>query len=350
MIVHFLETESSDRAHFREHLAEHDLRFVDDLAEVPEDAEVLCLFINSQIDREFLEQHPALRYIATRSGATDHLDLPACRERKVLVSNVPDYADHTVAEHTFALILSLSRRLREIMSQPQSAQASFSYEDMRAFDLYGKTLGIVGMGQIGQRVAELAKAFHMRVAAFDPVGMPPERAERLGFDWLPFEELLAQAHVLTLHVRLSPATHHLLNRETFARCRPGMIVINTSRGRLIDTPSLIEALESGQIGGAGLDVLEKERVLREPASQIIGAQIVEHLRSAATPSDVQHRGRLQDLQEIVSSDALLARRNVVFTPHVAFNSEEAIERLLTGTIQNLRAYARGEPIHLVSPH
>jgi D-lactate dehydrogenase len=320
---------------------------VPELREVGAEAEIVSLFINSQLEMEFLEEHPQLRYIATRSGATDHLNLGACRARGVLVSNVRDYGDHTVAEHTFALLLALSRRLREIMALSKEKTA-FSYEATRAFDLYGKTLGIIGMGYIGQRVAELAKAFHMRVVAFDPVSMPPERAERLGFQWLPFEELLAQAQVISLHVRLSPWTHHLFNRETFARCRPGVIIINTSRGRLIETDALREALDSGQVGGAGLDVLEQEGVLRQPASQIISAQIVEHLRSATGSHEAEHDSRLRHLQELVKSDALLARHNVVFTPHVAFNSEEAFERLVTGTIENIRAFVRGEPIHLVA--
>jgi D-lactate dehydrogenase len=344
--IYFVETEEPEREFFRAELgAEHELHFVSEMREIAEDAEVVCLFINSPLGCEFLEQHPRLRYVATRSGATDHLNLSACRRQKVVVSNVPEYGDHTVAEHTFALILALSRRLREIMAQLQQP-GKFSYQATRAIDLHGKTLGIIGLGHIGRRVAQLARAFHMRVVAFDPVEMPPERAQGAGAEWLPFEELLAQSHVISLHVRLSPWTYHMMNRAAFARCREGVLIINTSRGRLIETEALREALESGQVGGAGLDVLEQESVMRQPAAEIISAQIIEHLRSDASTEGAGD-GRLKNIKEIVGGESLLARHDVVFTPHVAFNSVEAVERLNAGTVANLRAFADGKPINLV---
>jgi D-lactate dehydrogenase len=346
VIIHFVECEQEDREYFAAELAEHELRFHVELAEVPAEAEVVCVFINSCVDAEFLAAHPQLRYVATRSGATDHLDLPACRQREVRVSNVPEYADHTVAEHTFALMLALTRRLREIMAQPQKP-GRFTYEGARAMDLHGKTLGIVGLGHVGRRVAELAHAFCMRVIAFDPLEMPPGRARAAGVEWVSFEQLLAESDVISLHVRLSPWTYHLFDAAAFAKCRPGMILINTSRGRLIETQALSEALESGQVGGAGLDVLEQEQVLRQPASSIISDQIIKHLQADAPPQHAQHGGRLRHLQEIVKSEGLLTRTNVVFTPHVAFNSVEAVERLNAGTLENLRAWLRGEPVNIV---
>lgn len=347
MIIYFVELESPDRTLFHERLSEHDLRFVGELHGVEPDAEALCIFMTSEIDAPFLEAHPRLRYLITRSGSVEHIDLKACRERGVTVSNVRDFGDTTVAEHTFALILALSRRLREVMDFPKGAHpARFTYGGVRGFDLAGKTLGIIGLGRIGERVAALSKAFQMEVIAYDPLAMPPERAAALGLRWSSFEELLAQSHIISLHVRISPGTHHLLDAAAFARCRPGVLIINTARGRLIDTGALAEALESGQVGGAGLDVLEEEKVLRQPASQIISAQIVEHLRSDAPPPEAHHDSRLRDLQEIVSSDALLARRNVVFTPHVAFNSVEAIDRLHAATAEYLLAFIRGAPMSL----
>lgn len=346
MTIHFVECEQEDREFFTAELAEHELRFCSELAEVPEDAEVLSVFINSSIDAEFLAAHPRLRYLATRSGATDHLNLTVCRQHQVQVSNVPEYADHTVAEHTFALILALTRRLREIMAQPQKA-GRFTYQGARAMDLHGKTLGIVGLGHVGRRVAELAHAFRMRVIAFDPLEMPPERARAAGVEWAPFEQLLAESDVISLHVRLSPWTYHLFDAAAFAKCRPGVILINTSRGRLIETQALSDALESGQVGGAGLDVLEQEQVMRQPASAIISDQIIKKLQADAPPQQAQHDRRLKHLQELVKSEGLLTRSNVVFTPHVAFNSVEAVERLNAGTLENLRAWVRGAPINIV---
>jgi D-lactate dehydrogenase len=225
----------------------------------------------------------------------------------------------------------------------------FSYGAARGFDLEGKTLGIIGVGPIGERVLKLSRAFGMRVLAWDPMGMPPERALNLGFAWVSLEELLRESHIVSLHVRLSARTHHLLNRETLALCRPGVFIVNTARGRLIDTEALHDALESGQVGGAGLDVLELEQVLREPASRIISAQIVEKLRSDTAATTEARGARLHDLKSIIHSDALLARHNVVFTPHVAFNSVEAMERLHAATVASLNAFMQGRPIHVVHP-
>jgi D-lactate dehydrogenase len=275
----------------------------------------------------------------------DHIDTAACARKGITVSHVPDYGEIPVAEHTFALLLALSRRLREFMVLAGSAHR-FTYAGARAFDLRGKTLGIIGMGKIGARVCTLARAFEMNVIAFDPCEIPPNLPEQLGFKIVSFEELLAGSDIISLHVNLSPVTHHLLNRETLAKCREGALIINTARGRLIDTPALQEALESGQIGGAGLDVLEEESVMRQPASAVISDQILEHLRSDVEPERVQHSSRLRDLEALVGSEALLGRPNVVFTPHVAFNSVEAIDRILQETARNIRAFLAGAPVNV----
>ncbi len=345
VIIYFLETESAEQEFFARELAAHDVRFVGEVERVADDAEIISTFIYSAITPEFLAAHPRLRLIATRSTAVDHLPMEACRERGVSVANVPNYGDTTVAEHTFALLLALSRRLRQVMLAPKGGR--FSYEATRGFDLAEKTLGIIGMGRIGQQVAELAKAFRMKVLAYD-VDPAHEVARTLNFTFVPLEELLAQSHILSLHASLSAATYHILNRETFARCREGVLVINTARGSLIDTVALREALDSGHVGGAGLDVLQDERVMRQSASNIIAADIVSHLQSDAQAKDARDADRVRELQELMLDDALLARSNVVFTPHVAFNSVEAIELLERVTAENITAFAAGQPVHLVS--
>lgn len=345
MKIVFLDTEFPEQEFFAASLGDHELAFLDELSEVPSDTELLSIFINSEISASFLAIHPALKLIATRSAAIDHLDLEACRHHGVLVSTVPTFGETTVAEHTFALILALSRRLREAMLKPK--RGKFTYEAARGFDLAGKTLGIVGMGQIGERVATLAKAFQMHVLAYD-VEARPELARSLQFSFVSLDELLASSHILTLHAPLLPATHHLLNRAAFAKCRPGVIVINTARGRLIDTDALREALESGQVSGAGLDVLEDERVMRQPVAGIIAAEIVEHLQSDAPVEGAREPDRVRNLHDLMLSDALLARPNVVFTPHTAFNSIEAVERLLQGTLENIQAFAAGRPQNIVA--
>jgi D-lactate dehydrogenase len=345
MIIYIVEAEAAEEEFFRAELPGQDVRFVVGLAEIGDDAEIVSSFGHIGIGADFLEAHPHLRCLAARSRSLERVDLHACRERGVVVSHVPDYGDATVAEHTFALILALSRRLREVMALSQDDE-HFSYGAARGIDLCGKTLGIIGLGRVGQRVAALAHAFQMRVVGFDPEEMTPEAATALGVEWMPFEDLLRAAHVISLHASLSPKTHHLLNRRAFARCRHGVLVVNTSRGPLIDTAALDEALESGQVGGAGLDVLEDERVLREPVSKIIAGEIIDNLRSDAEPRDVQHGSRVRGLHKLMMSDSLLARHNVVFTPHVAFQSVETVRRLNAAAAANIRAFVAGKPANV----
>ena len=344
VIIYFVETEPGEQEFYAHGLPDHDVRFVPTLAETGDDVEILAPFINAKVTADFLAARPLLRFIATRSTATDHLDIPACKAHGVAVAHVPFHAETTVAEHTFALMLALSRRMREVMLAPKGGR--FSYEATRGFELAGKTLGVIGMGHIGQRVARLAQAFEMHVLAFD-IEQPADVASALGFTFVPLNELLAHAEIISLHAPLVPATWHILNRETLAKCQPGVFIINTARGSLIDTLALREALDSGQVGGAGLDVLEDERVLRAPASKIIAADIIAHLRSDALAYDARDADRIRELEDLMLGDAVLARPNVVCTPHVAFNSIEAVERLQQMTVENITAFAAGRPAHLV---
>jgi D-lactate dehydrogenase len=347
MSIYFLETEPAGNKFFEQALEGQTLHFVSGLEEVGPDARVLSVFIRSAIDTPFLDAHPDLKLIATRSSGFDHIDLDACRTRGVAVSNVPSYGENTVAEHTFALILALSRRLLESTREPD-ARGRFSYEAIRGFDLKGKTLGVIGAGKIGLHTIRIARAFSMEVLAFDPIAQS-FLSEILDFRYAPLDDVLEKAHIITLHMPLRPETHHLLNGETLARCRRGALIVNTARGGLIDTQALLEALDSGQIGGAGLDVLEDESVLRQPASKIISGQIIDKLKAITAPSELHDPdpNRIKELQSLIRNKTLLSRPNVVFTPHAAFNSVEAVERINTVTVENIRAFQRGEPINLV---
>lgn len=345
MIIYFVEAERAEEDFFATQLDEHDLRLAAHLDEVGPDAEIISTFINGRIDVDFLAAHPHLRLIATRSQAIDHIDLEACQARGICVANVPHYGDTTVAEHTFALILATSRRLRELMLTPKNSR--FSYEGTRAFDLAGKTLGIVGMGRIGQRVAALAEAFRMNVIACD-VKEEAGVASTLHFEFVPHEELFARSHIISLHTPLTPETYHIINRENLALCRPGVIIINTARGALVDTAALVEALDSGQVGGAGLDVLQDERVLRESAAHIIAGDIVKHLRADAIAHEARDADRIREVQDLMLSDAVLSRSNVFFTPHVAFNSVEAVARLREVTVENIKSFIAGALVNVVA--
>ena len=347
MNICFTETETESRQFFEDRLRNHQLSFVSELQETGRDVDCVSIFINSRIDQEFLSGHSQLRLIATRSTGLDHIDLNACGASGVAVSFVPSYGENTVAEHTFALLLAISRRLQQAMAIERGG--NFSFEELRGFDLKDKTIGVVGAGRIGLHVIRIAKAFNMRVIATDS-NPSSVLAEVLGFKYVSLDELLQSSHIISLHVPLTPETLHLLNDETFAKCRRGIVVINTARGSLIETQALLNALDSGIVIGAGLDVLEDERLFRRKASRLITEKIVKDLQNVSSPEEVhlRHPERLAEIRQLTENERLLSKPNVVFTPHIAFNSEEAVRRIDEVTVRNILAFARGEPMNVVS--
>lgn len=286
------------------------------------EVEILSPFIGSRVDRQALSALPGLRLIATRSTGFDHIDLAAARERGIVVCNVPVYGDNTVAEHTFALILTLSRRLRETYERVRRNQ--LDVVDLEGFDLRGKTLGVIGTGRIGLRVIQIARGFSMRVLAFD-AREQPVIADVLGFEYRSLDDVLRESEIVTIHAPHTPSTHHLIGREAISRMKRGALLINTSRGGLVDTDALLAALENGHLGGAGLDVLEHEAMLLDEDQARAGRHDVTKMRAA------------------LLNHLLLTRDNVVFTPHVAFNSREANERIFRTTTENIRRFLEGRP-------
>lgn len=301
-----------------------------DLQQIKEDsicdADVLSIFIYSQATGVTLERFPRLRFIATRSTGFDHIDLEYCRSRGISVSNVPTYGSNTVAEHTFALILALSRKVHQ--AYDRTVKGDFSLDGLRGFDLREKTLGVIGTGAIGKHVIRIAKGFLMRVLAYDM--MPdPALADVLDFSYVELSELLKGSDVITLHCPLTRDTYHLLNRERLSQVKRGSLLINTARGGLIDTEALLWALDEGILGGAGLDVLEEEETIKEE-------------RQIFSSAFDQKR-----LATIVQQHILLRRENVVVTPHIAFNSHEALERIIVTTLENIVAFLEGRPRNVV---
>ena len=346
--IYFLDAEPDEAAYFQAALAGRgDVRCVARPSLVGRAAEVISRFIHTPVDAAFLEAHPALRLIATRSTGADHIDLAACRARGVAVANVPTYGEHTVAEHTVALLLALTRRLREVTGEA-AREGRLSYAANRATELRGKTLGVLGAGRIGRYVIAVAQAFGMRVLAYD-VQAPAAGSTDGGLEFAPLAQVLAEAHILTLHLPLTPETHHLLNRDTLALCRPGVLLVNTARGALVDTEALIEALDSGHVAGAGLDVLEEEDTVRQEMTRVISDQIIGRLHAVTTAAEVveQETTRVRELQNLLRNRRLTARPNVVFTPHVAFNSVEAVERINAVTVENIVGFLDGQPTNLV---
>ncbi len=307
-------------------LTEHALR-ADNAAQYA-DADVVSTFIYSKLGSDVLAKLPALKLIATRSTGYDHIDTDYCAGHGVTVSNVPTYGENTVAEHVFALLLAISHRLREAMERARSGH--FTPEGLEGFDLQGKTLGVVGTGNIGAHVIRIARGFGMKVLAFD-VRPQPRLAAQYGFTYASLDDLLAGSDVVTLHVPAIPQTEHLIDERAIAHMKPGAVLINTARGSIVDSRPLIEALRSGKLAAAGLDVLPDEPLIREEAELI------------SSIYDNQ-----QDIRELVADHILLTMPNVVVTPHSAFNTREAIVRIVTTTVSNIVAFLDGAPSNVVA--
>lgn len=291
---------------------------------LPEDKnfEAISVFVDSVVDAKVIESFPNLRFISTRSTGFDHIDLVACKARNITVSTVPSYGENTVAEFAFALLLSLSRKIYQAFDQVRET-GSFSFEKLQGFDLMGKTLGVVGTGRIGVHTARIGKGFGMSVLGYDPY--PDEKkANECGFRYVDLDSLLKEADVISLHVPETPETHHLMNTERFSLMKPSALLINTSRGGVIDTEALVQALREGKIGGAGLDVLEEEGVIKDEADFLLHGHPEGH-----------------NLKTIIAGHVLIDMPNVIITPHNAFNTKEALERILLTTATNVGAFVTG---------
>jgi len=294
------------------------------------EAQVVATFIKSELSAAVIAALPKLQLIATRSTGYDHIDLEACRRRGVAVCNVPDYGDPTVAEHAFALLLAVSRRIVEAAHRTQ--RGDFSMEGLRGFDLAGRTLGVVGAGRIGRRVLQIARGFGMAALAAD-TRPDPAAARSLGFRYVALDALLREADVVSLHVPGGPETRDMISDAQFAAMKPGSVLINTARGGVVNAAALVRALTSGRLAGAGLDVVSEEPLVREEA---------EIFRSGTELDPAQ-------LRSLLATSALLRLPNAVVTPHIAYDTTEALERIVATTLDNIEAFARGEPRNLVVP-
>ena len=285
-------------------------------------AEGVCLFVNDQADRAALEalSHEGVRLLALRSAGFNHVDLCAAHALGIAVGRVPAYSPHAVAEHTVALILSLNRQTYRAYARVR--EGNFVLDGLLGFDLYQRTVGIVGTGQIGLETARIMRGFGCELLGFDPA--PDAAFEAMGGRYVPFEALLAASDIVSLHCPLNPATHHLIDAAAIARMKPGVMLINTSRGAVVDTPALIEGLKSGRIGYLGLDVYEEE-----------GDLFFENLSDTMIQDDVFAR--------------LLTFPNVLITGHQAFFTREAMTAIAETTIANISHHERdGVPLHPVS--
>lgn len=291
-------------------------------AYLAKDAQAIVVFIYSKVTKEVLDALPKLNFIATMSTGFDHIDVEECKKRNIIVSTVPTYGENTVAEHAFALIFAISRRLIE--SHDRVKSGNFSPIGLTGFDLFGKTLGVIGVGNIGTHVIRIAKGIGMDVVAYKRTAEPKLAAD-LGFRFVSMDELLGQSDIITLHTPYNKDTHHLLDEAAFSKMKDGVIVVNTARGAIIDTTALVSAIQKGKVAAAGLDVLEEEPMLREE-------------------NELLHKDfPIEDLKTVLENHMLLNNPNVIITPHNAFNSREAIERILNTTSENIMGFLAGTP-------
>lgn len=318
--VAFFDTKPYDRAYFERAAGAdkirwqfHEFHLSSQTAGVAAGATVVCVFVNDRLDRPCLEalHRAGVRLVALRCAGFNNVDLPAAKALGLAVIRVPSYSPHAIAEHTVGLLLTLNRKIHRAYNRVR--EHNFSLNGLVGFDVCGKTVGVLGTGRIGRIVAQIFRGFEANVIAYDPFPSLDWAKER-GVAYADFDSVLAQSDILSLHLPLTPETHHLLNERTLARLKPGAYVVNTSRGKLIDSTALIQHLKSGQLGGVALDVYEEEE----------GIFFEDHSSSV-----------LQD-DEL---NLLLSFPNVLVTSHQAFLTEEALTEIARVTVENM---LRGE--------
>ena len=303
----------------------HDLHYLDcrlsaATAALAKGSRAVCLFANDEADAAAIKVFAdhGVRLIALRSAGFNNVDLAAAAAHGISVGRVPAYSPHAVAEHTFALILSLVRKVHRAYNRIR--EGNFSLDGLMGFDLQGKTIGVVGVGNIGSVVAQIAAGFGCKVLATDPVRRP-EHKFLVSFAGL--EELLERADIVTLHCPLNESTRHLIDAAALARMKPGALLINTSRGAVVDTHAVIDALKRQHIGGLAIDVYEEE--------------------DALFFADRSDQAILDD-----QFARLLTFPNVLITGHQGFFTVEAMAKIAETTIANLDAFEKsGRPLHEV---
>ncbi|MDQ4077660.1 MAG: 2-hydroxyacid dehydrogenase [Chloroflexota bacterium] len=329
MKVAVFSTKSYDREFLKAANAEHghELTFFEprlsrETAALAEGFPAICAFVNDELNAEVLHRLAAggTRLVALRSAGFNNVDLVAAAELGLTVTRVPAYSPYAVAEHAVGLILDLNRRIHRAYNRVR--EGNFSLEGLLGFDLHGKTVGIIGTGKIGQIFARIMRGFGCQLLAYDPY--PNTECEVLGVEYVPLEKLFAHSDIIALHAPLTPETYHIIDEEALKQMKPGVMLINTSRGALVDTRAVIEALKSGKVGSLGLDVYEEEEEL-----------FFENLSEQVIQDDTFSR--------------LLTFPNVIVTGHQAFFTEEALANIAETTLDNVTAFETGEgTLHVVS--
>ena len=301
-------------------------RLTPDVVDEAARANYITTFIYSDLSHKTIEHIRGLEGIVTMSAGTDHIDLGEAASRKIKVANIPAYGPNTVAQHALALLLALSRKI--VPSVERTKKGVYEYAGLTGWDLKGRTLGIIGTGKIGATVARMAKGFDLRLVAYDP--FPNKKlTEELGIEYMTLNQVLHTADIITLHVPLTKETKNLLGHEEFQQMKPGMVIINTARGALIDPDALLDALDKEIVSEAGIDVLDDEGLLKEE-KQFFSKYF-----------------KLEDYQTAMAEHALMRHPKVLITPHNAFNSKEALQNIMLTTVENLEGMLSGDYMNIV---
>jgi D-lactate dehydrogenase len=302
--------------------AGHELRFFDDRltvenAPLAEGCEAVCVFVNDVVDAGVLAilARQGTRLVATRSTGYNHIDIAAAGQHGIAVVRVTDYSPYSVAEFAVGLLLAVNRKIAR--ASVRTRDGNFDLDGLMGVDLHGKSVGVVGTGKIGVIFATIMGGFGCHVVGYDPYRNPA--FEAAGGRYVSLDDLLSSSDVVSLHCPLTDATKHIVNAETLARAKHGSILINTSRGGLVDTESTIQALKTGQLGGLAIDVYEQEANL-----------FFQDLSSTIICDDI--------IQRLVSFP------NVIVTGHQAFFTVEAIGQIMQTTIDSITAFERGEEL------
>jgi D-lactate dehydrogenase len=277
----------------------------------------VCVFVNDQLDAPIIAAlaEAGVKLIALRCAGFNNVDLAAAQRHGLTVARVPGYSPYAVAEHTVALLLALNRKIHRAHARVR--EGNFSLDGLLGFDINGRTVGIVGTGKIGLEVAKIMRGFGCRLLAYDPYPNPD--CEAIGVRYVPLAQLLSQSDIVTLHAPLTPDTCHLIDEKAVAQMKPGVVLINTSRGALVETQAVIDGLKSGQIGYLGLDVYEEEADL-----------FFEDLSNQVIQDDLFSR--------------LLTFPNVLITGHQAFFTRDALQNIAETTLANITAFEQGRPL------
>jgi D-lactate dehydrogenase len=324
MNIAFFSTKSYDQEYFDEinkdfaHEIDYfEAKLKEKSVELAKKHEVICAFVNDQLNNDVIKalSETGVKLIALRSAGFNNVDLDAASKYGIKVVRVPAYSPHAVAEHAIALILTLNRKIHKAYNRVR--ESNFSLERLTGFDIHGKTIGVIGTGKIGSIFAEIMQGFGCEVIAYDK--FPNQDLENKGVEYTELKDLLRRSDIVSLHCPLTPETHHLINKNTVEMMKNGSMLINTSRGALIDTKIAIDALKSGKLGYLGIDVYEQEEKIF-----------------------------FKDLSERVIQDDTISRLmtfpNVLITSHQAFFTDNALREIAKTTLQNVSDFEQGNEL------